>query len=63
MWYGFKNIWDEGIRVFVKIYNMGMMVTTTSIASIAYTFALLNHSNRWENEEEFRITERMVYFI
>jgi len=48
----------------IKIYNMGMMITTTSIASIAYTSTLLNHSSRWENgEEEFRIIEGIVAFL
>ena len=49
---------------FVKIYSMGMTFTITSIASIAYTFALVNHSIKWENEEEeFRIIEGIVAFL
>jgi len=48
----------------MKIYNMGMMIMTTSISSIAYTSTLLNHSSKWENEEEeFRIIEGIVAFL
>ena len=64
MWYTFMNIGDEDMRVFVKFYIMGMTLTTTSMTSITYTSTLLNHSSRWENEdEEFRITEGMVAFL
>ena len=64
MWYTFMNIWNEEIRDFFKFYIMGMKLTTTSITSISYTSTLLNHSSRWENEdEEFRITEGIVSFL
>ena len=64
MWYTFMNIWNEEIRDFVKFYIMGITLTTTSITSISYKSTLLNHSSKWENEdEEFRITEGMVSFL
>lgn len=64
MWYTIMNIWDEEIIDFAKLYIMGMTLTTTSITSISYTSTLLNHSSKWDNEnEEFRITDGMVAFL